>query len=139
MTKIRNEYVLSQKENNQLKIDLEKMKNYFENLPKFPRKPDYRQPIQNTYKKRKQFYYDDYEDSEESNSYVTEVRRHPKSKKNVIYEDEIDGIPEYEPHSPTESEGQEEEQNYKIKKRPPPSKQIHKPNQVKGITKSIKM
>ena len=139
MTKIRNEYVLSQKENNQLKIDLEKMKNYFENLPKFPRKLDYRQPIQNTYKKRKQFYYDDYEDSEESNSYVTEVRRHPKSKKNVIYEDEIDGIPEYEPHSPTESEGQEEEQNYKIKKRLPPSKQIHKPNQVKGITKSIKM
>ena len=29
------------------------MKNYVENLPKFPRKPDYRQPIRNTYKKRK--------------------------------------------------------------------------------------
>ena len=39
MTKIRNEYVLSQKENNQLKIDLEKMKNYFENLPNFLENP----------------------------------------------------------------------------------------------------
>ena len=53
-------------------------------------------------KKRKQFYYDDYEDSEESDSYTTEVQRRPKRKKN--YEDEIDGIPEYEPHSSTESE-----------------------------------
>ena len=140
LTKIRNEYVLLQKENNQLKIELEKMKNYVENLPKFPRKPNFRQPIWNTYKKRKQFYYDDYEDSEESNSYVTEGRRHPKRRKKVIYEDEIDGIPEYEPHSPTETEEQEEEQNYKIKRRPPPSKQIHKPKQIKkGITKSMKI
>ena len=45
LTKIRNEYVLLQKENNQLKIELEKMKNYVENLPKFPRKPNFRQPI----------------------------------------------------------------------------------------------
>ena len=53
LTKIRNEYVLLQKENNQLKIGLEKMKNYIENLSKFPRKPNYRQSIRNTYKKRK--------------------------------------------------------------------------------------
>ena len=59
-----------------------------------------------------------------------------KEEKKVIYEDEIDGIPKYEPLSPTESGEQEEEQNYKTKKRPPPSKQIHKPTQIKkGITK----
>ena len=54
-----------------------------------------------------------------------------KEKKN-----EIDVIPEYEPHSPTESEEQEEEQNYKIKKKelPPKPKQIKK-----DITKSIKI
>ena len=83
LTKIRNEYVILQKENNQLKIGLEKRKNYFENLPKFPRKSDYRQPTRNTYKKRKQFYYDDYEDSEESDSYTTEVQRCPKRKKKL--------------------------------------------------------
>ena len=32
-------------------------------------------------KKRKHFYYDDYKDSEESDSYVTEVRRCPKRRK----------------------------------------------------------
>ena len=71
-----------------------------------------------------------------------------KSKKKIIiiiiYEDEIDGLPEYESHSLTEDEEQQKEQdNYKIqtksKKRPPP-KQIENPKQLrKGITKSIKM
>ena len=68
-------------------------------------------------------------------------------KKTIIYEDEIDGLPDYEPHSPTEDEEQEEGYNNynkvqnKSKKRPPPSpKQIEKPKQPrKGITKSIKM
>ena len=87
LTKIRNEYVILQKEvrtwlrKNQLKIDLEKRKDYFENLPKFPRKSNYRQPIRNIYKKRKQFHYDDYGDSEESDSYITAVGRRPKRKK----------------------------------------------------------
>ena len=65
-------------------------------------------------------------------------------KKRIIYEHEIDGLPEYEPHSPTEDEKQQKEQdNYKIqsksKKRPTP-KQTENPKQLrKGITKSIKM
>ena len=63
-----------------------------------------------------------------------------KEKKVTTYENEIGSIPEYEPHSPTESEEQEEEKNYKIKKRELPPKQIHKPRQIKkAITKSIKM
>ena len=96
-------------------------------------------------RKRKHYYYDDHEDSEDSDSYVREIRRRPKNqKKRIIYEDEIDGLPEYEPHSPTEDEEQEEEQdNYKIQtksKKRPPAKQIEKPKQLrKGITKSIKM
>ena len=44
-----------------------------------------------------------------------EARRPNKQRKRIIHEDEIDGLPEYEPHSPTEDEEQEEEQdNYKI-------------------------
>ena len=57
------------------------MKNPLENVPEFPEKLDYRQPIRSAYKNRKQLYYDDHEDSEESNSYVTEVQRRPKRKK----------------------------------------------------------
>ena len=58
-----------------------------------------------------------------------EARRPNKQRKRIIHEDEIDGLPEYEPHSPTEDEEQEEEQdNYEIqsksKKRSP--KQIEK-------------
>ena len=65
----------------------------------------------------------------------------PKNKKKrIIYEDEIDRIPEYEPDSPTEEE-QEEDNNYEIqnKYKGKQLKQIEKPKKVKkGITKSIK-
>ena len=136
LSKIRNEYALLQEENNQLKIQLQKYQNYVQNLLQ----KKYQKPI-----RKRKHYYDDQEESEESDSYVTEIRRRRpnKQRKRIIYEDEIDGVPEYEPHSPTEDEEQEEEQdNYKIqtksKKRPP--KQIKKSKQLrKGITKSIKM
>ena len=98
-----------QKENNELKIELHKYRNYFQNMPqKSYQKPSYTKPI----RKRKHYYYDEPEESEESDSYVTEIRRRPKKqKKRIIYEDEIDGIPEYEPDSPTKVE-QEEDNNY---------------------------
>ena len=65
-------------------------------------------------------------------------------KKRIIYEHEIDGLPEYEPHSLTEDEKQQKEQdNYKIQsksKKIPTPKQTENPKQLrKGITKSIKM
>ena len=128
-----------QKENNELKIELHKYWNYFQNIPqKSYQKPSYTKPI----RKRKHYYYDEPEESEESDSYVTEIRRRPKKqKKRIIYEDEIDGIPEYEPDSPTEEE-QEEDNNYEIqsKHRGKQPNQIEKPKKVKkGITKSIKM
>ena len=140
MSKIRNEYALLQKENSQLKIQLQKHQNYVENLPEKSH-TKYQKPIT----KRKHYYYDDQEESEESDSYVTEIwRRRPnKKRKRIIYEDEIDGLPEYEPHSPTEDEEEIEEQNNyktKSKKRQLLPKQIEKPKKTKnGITKSIKM
>ena len=139
LTKIRNEYVKLQKENNEIKIELHKYQNYFQNMPqKSYQKPSYTKPL----RKRKHYYYDELEQSEESDSYVTEIRRRPKKqKKRIIYKDEIDGIPEYEPDLPTEEE-QEEDNNYEIqsKHRGKQPNQIEKPKKVKkGITKSIKI
>ena len=68
MSKIRNEYALLQKENSQLKIQLQKHQNYVENLPEKSH-TKYQKPIT----KRKHYYYDDQEESEESDSYVTEI------------------------------------------------------------------
>ena len=77
-----------------------------------------------------------------SDSYVTEIRRRPKKqRKRILYEDEIDGLPEYEPDSPTDEE-QEEDNNYEIqnKRKEKQQKQLKKTKKVKkGITKSIKM
>ena len=83
-------------------------------------------------RKRKHYYYHELEQSQESNSYVTETRRRPKKqKKRIIYENEIDGIPEYQPDSPTEEE-QEEDNNYEIQ-----SKHRGKQhNQIEKTTKS---
>ena len=137
LSKIRNEYALSQKENNQFKVQLQKHQNYVENLPQKSH-TKYQKPI----RKRKHYYYDDQEESEESDSYVTEIRRRRpnKQRKRIIYEDEIDGLPEYEPHSPTEDEEQEEEQNnHKSKKRSLPPKQIEKSKQLRNnkINKNV--
>ena len=100
LTKIRNEYAKLQKENNQLKIELHKYQTYVQNTPQRSyQKPSYQKLI----RKRKHYYYDEPEQSEESDSYVTEIRRRPKKqRKRILYEDEIDGPPEYEPDSPTE-------------------------------------
>ena len=139
LTKIRNEYAKLQKENNEIKIELHKYQNYFQNMPqKSYQKPSYTKPI----RKRKHYYYDEPEESEESDSYVAEIRRRPKKQnKRIIYKDEIDGLPEYEPDLQTEYK-QEEDNDYEIqnKYKGTEPKQIEKPKKVKkGITKSIKM
>ena len=107
LTKIRNKYAKLQKTNNELKIELHKYQNYFQTMPqKSYHKPSCTKPIK---KKRIHCYYDEPEEIEESDSYVTEIRRRPKKqKKRIIYEDEIDGIPEYEPDLPTEEEQEED-------------------------------
>ena len=97
-TKIRDEYAKLQQENNQLKIELHKYKAYVQQLSqKSYQKPyvNYQKPI------RKRKHYRDLEpeeeESDESDSYITEIRRRPrKQRKRIIYEDEIDGVPNYE-------------------------------------------
>ena len=124
ITKIRNKYVQLQKENNQLKIELQKYQQYVQNVSQNPyRKPSYLRPK----RKRIQYYYE----SDESDPYISEVRKRPRKsqKRKIIYEDDIDGIP-YEPDSPTEEEDQEDDiyevQNNKSKEKQP--KQINPKN-----------
>ena len=140
-TKIRDEYAKLQQENNQLKIELHKYKAYVEQLSqKSYQKPyvNYQKPI------RKRKHYRDLEpeeeESDESDSYITEIRRRPrKQRKRIIYEDKIDGVPNYEPQSPSEEE-QEDNSKIKIKPKRKQEKVIERPKKVKkGITKSIKM
>ena len=81
-----------QQECNQLKIELQKHKDYVEQIPQRPyQKPSYEKPL----RKRKHYQPAD-EESEESEFYVTEIRRRrPKkqAKRKIIDEDEIDGLP----------------------------------------------
>ena len=71
-----------------------------------------------------------YDESDESDSCISEVRKGPIKSQNrkIIYEDDIDGIP-YEPDSPTEEEDQEDDiygvQNNKSKEKQP--KQVNPP------------
>ena len=119
---------------------MHKYKTYVEQLPqKSFQKPyvNYPKPII----KRK--HYGDLEpegESDESDSYITEIRRHPKKqKKRIVYEDEIDGLPNYEPESPSEEE-QEDNSEIQIKPKGKQAKAIEIPKKVeKGITKSIKI
>ena len=74
-------------------------------MPQTPRKKYYSKPI------RKSKHYKDLQTetkSDESDSYVTEIRRRPKQQKiKIVYEDELDGVPDYEPQSPSEEEQEE--------------------------------
>ena len=57
-----------------------------------------------------------------------------KKKKRSYYEDELDGLPDYEPEFPIEEEQDENEIEIKKQKIQPKLKKVEK-----GITKSIKM
>ena len=104
MSKIRNEYTLLQKGHYQLKIQLQKYENYVEHLPQKSHK---KKRLEKEIKRRKW--------REWFLCYRNSKKTPKQTKKRMIYEDEIDGLPEYEPHSRTEDEKQEEEQdNYKI-------------------------
>ena len=127
ITKIRNEYAQLQKENDQLRIDLQKYQKYIQNISQTPfRKPSYLRPKRKT----KQYF----DESDESGSYISEIKkrsRKPKKRK-IIYEDDINGVP-YEADSPTEEEEQEEDniyegQNKSMGKQP---RQIEKPKKIK--------
>ena len=131
-TKIREEYAKLQQECNQLKIQLTKYKQYVDNLPQQRSYSHYQKPI----RKRKHYHDIEQEESDESDTYVTEIRRRPKKqkKKRSYYEDKLDGLPDYEPESPSEEEQDENEIEVKKQKIQPKPKKVKK-----GITKSIKM
>ena len=113
ITKIRNEYAQIQKENNQLRMAIQKYQNYIQynqNISEKYRKPNFEKP-----KRKRIEYYDESDEIDESESY-TEIRRRPKQpkKRRILYEDEIDGIP-YEPDLPTEDKKQERTIIMKVK------------------------
>ena len=105
-----------QQENNQLKIEMQKYRSYIEPSSQKTYRPNYQKPI-----RKRKYYYDHKGDDEstESDSYITEIRRRPskQNRKRTIYEGEIDALPEYEPDLPTEKEQEEEDQNYEIHKK----------------------
>ena len=62
-----------------------------------------------------------------------------KQTKRIIYEEEIDGLPNYEPESPSEEE-QEDNSKTQIRPKRKQAKVIERPKKVgKRITKSIKI
>ena len=122
-TQIREEYAKLQRENNELKVTIEKYKQYLEEMQP-PRRCTnyYEKPI----RKRKFFKRDyerryDEEENEESgdgNNYITEIRQRKNTpRKRLIYDDEIDGGDEQsEPE--IESDFAEEEINKAPLKKP---------------------
>ena len=94
-TKIREEYAKLQQECNQLKIQLTKYKQYDDNLPQRSYSY-YQKPI----RKRKYCHDIEQEESDKSDSYVTEIRKKKQKKKIIYYKDELDGPPDYENESP---------------------------------------
>ena len=77
-----------------------------------PRKKYYSKPI------RKRKHYSDLEhetESDESDLYV-EIKKRPKRKKRIVYEDELDGTHKYEPQSPSEDEEPKESYRNNTKK-----------------------
>ena len=120
-TQIREEYAKLQNENNQLKSTLEKYKQYIEEMQS-PRQRSrfYEKPI----RKRKffkqdyeQHKYNEEENQESDDEYLTEFRQLKKPRKRIVYVDEIDGDDEQ-----SEPEIEPEITKEEIKK--PPLKQL---------------
>ena len=75
-----------------MKIELHKYKNYVEQLPQKPYHKSYAH-YQKPIRKRKHYHDIKQEESDESDSYITEICRRPrKQRKRIIYDDELDGV-----------------------------------------------
>ena len=79
-TKTTEEYAKIQQENNQLKTELDKYKQYVEQLTQKSYLNSYAN-YQKLIRKRKHYHDIEQEESEESDSYITEIRRRPKKPK----------------------------------------------------------
>ena len=126
-TKIRNKYAKLQQECNQLKVELHK---YEQMQSQKSFRKNYSRPI----RKRKRYDLGTEEESDESDSYVTEIRICPRrQKERIFYEGKINGVQDYKPQSPSE---EEQEDNDEIQQ----EKAVEKPKKFKKeITKSIKI
>ena len=109
---IREEYAKLQRENNELKLAWEKYKKYIEQMQPRTSTNYYEKPL-----RKRKFFKQNYErrfdeeqdDSDVSDEYITEVcKRRKKTRKRLIYDDEIDGDeqsePEIELNDPEEKE-----------------------------------
>ena len=124
-----------------MKIELHKYKNYVEQLLQKSYHKSYAH-YQKPIRKRKHYHDIEQEESDESDSYITEIRRRPskQTNKRIIYDNELDGVPDYKPESLSEEE-QEDNNEIEVKcKGKLQPKTYEKSKKVKkGITKSIKM
>ena len=110
-TQIRKEYAKLQRENTELKTVLKKYKNYIDQIQPRAHTSYYEKSIKkrNFFKRDYERRYDEEKDeSDDSDNYVAEVRkRRKKTRKRLIYDDEIDGKqsePEIESDVPEEKE-----------------------------------
>ena len=140
-TKIRDEYAKLQQENNQLKIELHKYKAYVEQLSQ----KSYQKPYVNYQKavKKESIIAILNQKKKKVTKVILILQKYVDVQKNkkerIIYEDEIDGLPNYEAESPSEEE-QEDNNEIQIKPKGKQAKVIERPKKVKkGITKSIKI
>ena len=119
-TQIREEYAKFQKKKN-LQIKLEKYKKYVEQIQPRNQKKYYEKPI-----RKRKYYKRDYEQDDsddDSNTYITEIsKRKKRSKKSILYEDEIDGISEADTDSQVSEGEQEQEAKPEINKNQKPKK-----------------
>ena len=131
-TQIREEYSKLQNKYSQLQIDFEKYKNYVEQLQQKSSRKTYEKPIRKRkyYDLERDYYEHEQEDSDESDTYITEKRKKSKKPKiRIIYEEEEDGVSDRE----TDSHFSEEEQDIK----PEEKSQIRKNKQPKKFKKGL--
>ena len=82
ITQIREEYSKLQIENNKLKYELEKYKNYIKQLQQKPSTKVYEKPItKRKYYNLQREYKNEQEDSDDGDTYITEIRKRKKKPK----------------------------------------------------------
>ena len=114
-TQIRKEYAKLQKENNNLQIELQKYKKYVEQIQPRNKKKYYENPLRKRKYYQRSYEQDDSDD--DSDTYITEIRKRKKRpKKRILYEDEIDGISEPDTDPQVREEEQEQEAKPEINK-----------------------
>ena len=116
-------------------MEIQKYQNYIQYNQNIPEK--YRKSIFEKPKRKRIQYYDESDESDESESY-TDIRRQPKrpKKRRMLYEDEIDGIPHMNLIHQLKMKNKKRTIFMKVKNQ---NKQKNQKEKKQGIAKSIKM